>query len=97
MQSIPTRVWGITYIFKLSKSYANLLHVEPSSLLFLKTYKKEFDDITITFMDWTGTPLELEDKVNLSLHTNSTLFYRTENKTVCQRIRTLVICKKSIW
>ena len=35
--------------------------------MFLKNYNSEFDDITITFMDQSGRPLEIEDKVNLTL------------------------------
>ena len=45
-----------------NKSYAYLLNVEPSNLVFLKTYNAEFDEIIITFTDQTGTPLEIEEK-----------------------------------
>ena len=47
-----------------------MLHVEPSNLVFLKTYNTEFDEIIITFMDQNGRPLEMEDKVNLTLLIN---------------------------
>ena len=53
-----------------NKSYAYLLNVEPSKLLFLKTYSTEFDEIIITFTDQNGRPLEIEDKVNLILLIN---------------------------
>ena len=33
----------VLYAFTLNKSYAYLLNVEPSNLVFLKTYKTEFD------------------------------------------------------
>ena len=47
-----------------NKSYAYLLNVEPSNLVFLKTYNTE---IIITFTDKNGRPLEVEDKVKLTL------------------------------
>ena len=53
-----------------NKSYGYLLNVEPSNLVFLKTYNIEFDDITITFTDQNGRPLEIEDKLNLTLLVN---------------------------
>ena len=49
-----------------NKSYAYLLNVDPSNLVFLKTYNTEFDKITLTFTDQNGKPLEIEDKVNLT-------------------------------
>ena len=57
----------ISYTFTANKSYAYLLNVGPSNLVFLKTYNIESDEIIITFTNQNGTPLEIEDKVNLSL------------------------------
>ena len=53
--------------FTSNKSYTYLLNVEPSNLVFLKTYNREFDDIIITFTDQNGRLLEIKDKVNLTL------------------------------
>ena len=52
-----------------NKSYAYLLNVEPHELVFLKTYTTESDEIIIT-TDQNGRPLEIEDKVNLTLLIN---------------------------
>ena len=60
----------VLYIFMPNKSYAYLLNVERSYLVFLKIYNAEFDKITITFMNQNGRPLEIEDKVNLILVIN---------------------------
>ena len=57
----------VLYTFTLNKSYAYWLNVEPSNLVFLKTYDTEFDEIIITFTDQNGRPLEIEGKVNLTL------------------------------
>ena len=60
----------VLYTFTPNKSYADLLNVEPSNLVFLKTYNTEFDEITITFTDQNGRPLETEYKINLTLLIN---------------------------
>ena len=59
------------YTFSPNKSYAYLLSVEPSNLVFLKTYNTEFDETIIIFIDENGKPLEVEDKVNLALLINN--------------------------
>ena len=38
--------------------------------MFFKTYNTESDEIVITFRDQNGRPLEIEDKVNLTLFIN---------------------------
>ena len=60
----------VLYTFTSNKSDGYLLNVEPSNLVFLKTYNTEFDEIMITFSDQNGRPLEIEDKVNLPLLAN---------------------------
>ena len=47
-----------------------MLNVEPSSLVFLKSYNTVFDEIIITFTDQNSRPLEIEDKINLTLLIN---------------------------
>ena len=56
--------------FMPNKSNAYLLNVEPSNLVFLKTYNTEFDETIIKFTDQNGRLLEIEDKVNLTLLVN---------------------------
>ena len=60
----------VLYIFTPNKSYAYLLNVKPSNLVFLKNYNIEFDEIIIKFMDQNSRPLEREDKVNFTLLIN---------------------------
>ena len=60
----------VLYTFTPNKSYAYLLNVKPSNLVFLKTYNTQFDEIIITFSDKNGRVLEIEDKVNLTLLIN---------------------------
>ena len=58
------------YTFTPNKSYAYLLNVRPSNLVFLKAYNTEFDESIMAFTDQNGRPLEIEDKVNLTLLIN---------------------------
>ena len=53
-----------------TRSYAYLLNVEPSNIVFFKTYNTEFYEIIITFMDQNDKLLEIENKVNLTLLIN---------------------------
>ena len=59
----------VLYTFTHNKSYAYMLNVELSNLVFLKTCNTEFDEI-ITFTDLNGRLLEIEDKFNLTLLIN---------------------------
>ena len=45
------------YIFSPNKCYAYLLNIEPSNLVFLKTYNTEFGEFIITFLN--VRPLEI--------------------------------------
>ena len=56
----------VLYTFTLNKSFAHLLSIEPSNLVFLKTYNTEFDEITVAFTNQNGRPLEIEDKIHLT-------------------------------
>ena len=57
----------VSYNFTPNKSFAYLLNVEPSNLLFLKIYNTEFDEIIIPFTVQNCRPLEIEDKANFTL------------------------------
>ena len=57
----------VLYTFTSNKSYLYLLNVEPSNIVFLKSYNTWFDYIIIAFTDENGRQLEIEDKVNLTL------------------------------
>ena len=61
---------SLLYNFMPKKPYVYLLNVEPSNLVFLKTYNTEYDKIIITFTDQNGRPFKIKDKVNLTLLIN---------------------------
>ena len=60
----------VLYTFMPNKSYAYLLNVDPSNLVFLKTYNTDFDEIIVLFMNQNRRTLDIEDKVNLTLLIN---------------------------
>ena len=57
----------VLYTFTSNKFYSDLLNVEPSNLVFLKTYNIEFDEIIILFLDQNGRPLEAEGNIDLTM------------------------------
>ena len=46
----------VLYIFTYNKSYAHLLNIEPSNVVFLKIFNTEFDGIIITFTGENSRP-----------------------------------------
>ena len=57
----------ILYTFVPNKPFASLLEVSPSSHIFLKTLNSEFQEIKVWFTDQSNNPLEVEDKINITL------------------------------
>ena len=60
----------VLYTFVPNESYAYLLNVEPSNLIFLKPYNSGLDNVIIIFADQNGRALEVKGKVNLTLFIN---------------------------
>ena len=57
----------ILYAFAPNKTFGSLLEISPTKHVFLKTFNSEFQEIKIWFTDQTSAPLELEDKINVTL------------------------------
>ena len=57
----------ILYTFVPNKTFSSLLEISPTNQVFLKTFNSEFQEIKIWFTDQTSRPLELEDKINITL------------------------------
>ena len=57
----------ILFTFVPNKSFGSLLKISPPNHVFLKTFNSEFQEIKIWFTDQTSKPLELEDKINITL------------------------------
>ena len=51
------------------KPFGSLLEISPTNHIFLKTFNSEFQEISIWFTDQNRKPLEVEDKINLTIIT----------------------------
>ena len=57
----------ILYTFVPNKALSSLLEMSSTNRVFLKTLNSEFQEIKIWFTHQTSTPLEVEDKINITL------------------------------
>ena len=57
----------ILFTFVPNKSFGSLLEISPPNHVFLKTFNSEFQKVKVWFTDQTSKPLELEDKINITL------------------------------
>ena len=57
----------ILYTFVPNKPFGSLLEISPSNHLFLKTFDSEFQEIKVWFTDQNNIPLEVEDRINITL------------------------------
>ena len=57
----------ILYTFVPNKPFGILLEISPSNHIFLETFNSEFQEIKVWFIDQNSRPLEVEDKINLTL------------------------------
>ena len=57
----------ILYTFVPNKPLCSLLEISPTNNILLKTFDSEFQEIKVLFTDQTSKPLEVEDKINLTL------------------------------
>ena len=55
------------YTFVPNKPFGSLLKVSRTNHIFLKSFNSEFQAIEVWFTDHNRQPLEIEDRINLSL------------------------------
>ena len=55
------------HTFVSNKPFGALFEVSPRNHIFLKTFNSEFQEIKVWFTDQKSKPLEVEDKINLTL------------------------------
>ena len=54
-------------MFVPNKSFDSLLEIFPTNHIFLKTFNSEYNEIIVWFTDKNSQPLEMEDRINLTL------------------------------
>ena len=57
----------VLYIFVPNKLFGSLLEISPANHIFLKTFNSEYDEIIAWFTDQNNKPLEIEDRINLTM------------------------------
>ena len=57
----------VLYTFVPNKSFGSLLDISPCNHIFLKTFNSEYDEIVVWFTDQDSKPLEIEDRINLTM------------------------------
>ena len=57
----------ILYTFVPNKSFGSLLDISLPNHIFLKIFNSEYDEIVVWFTDQNSKPLEMEDRINLTM------------------------------
>ena len=57
----------VLHTFVPNKSFGSLLDISRSNNIFLKTFNSEYDEIVVWFTDQNSRPLEIEDRINLTM------------------------------
>ena len=57
----------VLYTFVTNKSFGSLLEISPANHMFLKTFNSEYNEIIVWFTDQNSNPLEIEDRINLTM------------------------------
>ena len=57
----------VLYTFLPNKPFGSLLEISPKNRIFLKTFDSDFPYIEVWFTDQNSQPLEIEDRINLTL------------------------------
>ena len=57
----------VLYTFVPNKLICSLLEISPTNHIFLKTFNSEYNEIKVWFTDQNSQPLEMEDRINLTM------------------------------
>ena len=57
----------VLYTYAPNKLFGSLLEIPPTNRIFLKSFNSEYDKIKVWFTDQNSQPLEIEDKLNLTM------------------------------
>ena len=60
----------VLYVFSPNKPFGQLLDISPKNVIFLKTFNSELSYIRVWITDQNSKPLEIEDKINITLANN---------------------------
>ena len=66
----------VLYMFAPNKLLSQLLDILPKNFISFKTFDSEFLYIEVWFTDQNSNPLEIEDKINITLVINQSITYK---------------------
>ena len=66
------------YIFVSNKLFGQLFDISPENFIFLKTFNSKFPYSELWFADRNSKPLEIKDKVNITLVINESVKYKKD-------------------
>ena len=55
------------HTFVPNKPFGSLLEISPTNHIFLNAFNFEYDEIIVWFTDQNSKPLEIEDRINLTM------------------------------
>ena len=58
---------SVSYTVVPNKPFGSLSEISPKNHIFLKTFNSEYDEIKVWFTDENNQPLEIEDRINLTI------------------------------
>ena len=57
----------VLHTFVPNKPFRSLLEISPTNHIFLKTFNSEYSKIKVWFIDQNSKPLEIENRINLTM------------------------------
>ena len=57
----------VLYTFVPNKPFGSILDISPANHIFSKTFNSEYDEIIVWFTDQNSQPLEIKDRINLTM------------------------------
>ena len=55
-----------TLLFQ-NKPFGSSIEISPTNHIFLKTFNSEYNEVEVWFKDQYSQPLEIEDRINLTM------------------------------
>ena len=57
----------VLYTFVPNEPFGSLLEISSTNHIFFKTFNSEYDEIKVWLTDQNSQPLEVEDRINLTM------------------------------
>ena len=65
---------SVLHAFVPNKPFGSLLEISPTNHIFLKTFNSKYNEMKVWLTDQNSQPLEVEDRLNLTVVIKSRLY-----------------------